>query len=141
MGLFKIFRNAHKRRKRVVKGATLKRADQARLPSGYTLTRKQKTLQNNALGRLEASVLSRSVPDDRFNDRKFENSNLKDKHEYIKNWLKVDRLKPEKMVFDKDSEICRARKKRRDDIMKRTGGKGLRVKNALWNFTSFIQCK
>lgn len=97
-----------------------------------------KTLKLNTLGRLEAAELSRTVPDKSFNG--YENKNLELRHE-LKSMMRIDYDKPEKLVFKKDSEICRERQRRRDDILKKTGGKGLRVKNALWNVTSYIQCK
>lgn len=106
------------------------------LPSGIT-PYKLKTRDLNALGRLEAYELSRSVPD----VRRFENRNLEEKREFIRPMIIRDFTNPDKMVFRKDSEICRERQRRRDSIMKKTKGKGMRVKNALWNFTSFIQCK
>lgn len=93
----------------------------------------------NSLGRLDALVLSRSVPDNRFGDtniykkRVYPNKNL-DKPSKIRN-------NSINLKFDLDSEICRARKARRDEIMKKTKGKGLKVKNALWNVASFIQCR
>lgn len=101
-------------------------------------SRRLKTLKLNTLGRLEAAELSRSVPDNRFND--YSNKNLELKHE-LKPMMRIDYDKPEKLVFKKDSEICRERQRRRDDILRKTGGKGLKVKNALWNVTSYIQCK
>lgn len=104
----------------------------------HAISRRMKTLKLNTLGRLEAAELSRTVPDKSFND--YPNKNLELRHE-LKPMMRIDYDKPEKLVFKKDSEICRERQRRRDDILRRTGGKGLKVKNALWNVTSYIQCK
>lgn len=43
--------------------------------------------------------------------------------------------------FKTKNEICRARKARRDEIMKRTKGKGLKIKKANWTASSFLQCR
>lgn len=101
-------------------------------------TQKTKTLKLNALGRLESFELSRSV----FDESSSKNSQYPNKnqilHKEIKPYTKVENGK---LRFRKDSEICRDRKRRRDEIMRKTGGKGIRVKNALWNTLSFIQCR
>lgn len=102
--------------------------------------RKAKTRELNTLGRLEAFRLSRSVPDNRFGVpfRKavlYHNKNL-DSAKNFRHNSKYIRLR-----FDNDSFICESRRARRDEIMRKTGGKGLKVKNALWNVISFIQCR
>lgn len=147
MWKFLIRKNRHRNRNRgVSKGASplvskkvvresAPRLEAMRLKND-AISRKVKTLKLNTLGRLEASAITRRVLDD-----KYENKNLQhipEKSQIIRPYSKVENGK---LRFDKDSEICRSRKHRRDEIMKRTGGKGLRVKNALWNYTSFIQCK
>lgn len=100
--------------------------------------RKRKILEINRLGRLDALKLSRSVPDNRFGElnlyhKKYPNKNL-DKPKNL-------RHNSINLRFDLDSEICKARKERRKEIMKKTRGRGMRVKNALWNVASFIQCR
>lgn len=95
----------------------------------------------NTLGRLEALKLSRTVPDNRFGDifykkkqpLKYLNKNL-DKQKNFVNNSKIN------LRFLRNSEICKARKARRDEIMRKTKGKGMKVRNALWNVASFIQC-
>lgn len=96
----------------------------------------------NTLGRLEARKLSRSVPDNRFGDTYYKTRPLK--KEIIRN-QNLDRnfdsrYNPIRLKFLRNSEICKARKNRRDEIMRKTKGKGMKVKNALWNVASFIQC-
>lgn len=97
----------------------------------------------NTLGRLEALSLSRSVPDNRFGD-----SNLYYKKKHTSKILNNNLDKQKKFIdnskinlrFLRNSEICKARKARRDEIMRRTKGRGMKVRNALWNVASFIQC-
>ena len=97
----------------------------------------------NTLGRLEALQLSRSVPDKRFVD-----SNLYYKKKQSPKYLNKNLDKQKKFVdnskinlkFLRNSEICKARKARRDEIMRKTKGQGMKVRNALWNVASFIQC-
>jgi len=54
--------------------------------------------------------------------------------------------KAQKPVFDspvrwiETLSPCRARRKRRRAIMAKTGGKGLKVKKAVWKSTSFLIC-
>lgn len=101
------------------------------------LSRKLKTQKLNTLGRLEASAITRRVLG-YHGLKKLNKNHISEKAAF----LKPDSYKKDgKIYFRKDSEICRSRQKRRDEIMKNTGGKGLKVKNALWNYTSFIQCK
>lgn len=39
-------------------------------------------------------------------------------------------------------QICRSRKVRRDEIMRNTAGKGLKIKNAIWtDLSKFIKCE
>lgn len=39
-------------------------------------------------------------------------------------------------------QICRSRKVRRDEIMRKTAGKGLKIKNAVWtDISKFIKCE
>lgn len=39
-------------------------------------------------------------------------------------------------------KICRSRKVRRDEIMRKTAGKGLKIKNAVWNdISKFVKCE
>lgn len=100
-------------------------------------SRKLKTQKLNTLGRLEASAITRRVLG--YHGLKLnKNHHIPEKSAL----LKPDSYKKDgKMYFRKDSEICRSRKEKRDEIMKKTAGKGLKVKNALWNYASFIQCK
>lgn len=43
--------------------------------------------------------------------------------------------------FKRDSRVCKERKIRRDEIMAKTRGRGLRIRNARWSVDSFIQCR
>lgn len=43
--------------------------------------------------------------------------------------------------FKRDSRVCKERKIRRDEIMAKTRGRGIRVRNARWSVDSFIQCR
>lgn len=102
------------------------------------LSRRLKTLKANSLGRLENAEITRRVLDRNTFPHNRNLDNIPEKTDYVKS---LGLRRDEKLHFDKDSEICRSRKERRDDIMRRTGGKGLKVKNALWNYTSYIQCR
>lgn len=43
--------------------------------------------------------------------------------------------------FKRDSRVCKERKIRRNEIMAKTRGRGIRVRNARWTIDSFIQCR
>lgn len=43
--------------------------------------------------------------------------------------------------FKSDSRVCKERKIRRDEIMAKTRGRGLRVRRTNWTADSFIQCR
>lgn len=43
--------------------------------------------------------------------------------------------------FKSDSRICEKRKVRRDEIMAKTRGRGLRIRRTNWTADSFIQCR
>lgn len=43
--------------------------------------------------------------------------------------------------FKPDSRVCKERKIRRDEIMAKTRGRGLRVSRTNWTADSFIQCR
>lgn len=56
---------------------------------------------------------------------------------YAKEYNKVMRVWKE----EPREEICKERKQVRKDIMKLTGGKGLSIKKAVWDYNSIIKCK
>lgn len=134
-------KNSRRRRRENQKPTPIKIAKPVALPS-KTPELKTRIRKLNTLGRLEARSLSRSVPDNRFGDVYYKTRPLK--KEVIRNQnldRKFDsRYNPIRLKFLRNSEICKARKNRRDEIMRKTKGKGMKVKNALWNVASFIQC-
>lgn len=105
---------------------------------------RKKTLKLNALGRLESVAITRRVLDNPFRDTRDQKLNEQVEKasmgllgtNYYKVWTNE-----KKLFFRKDSNVCRDRQRKRDMIMKRTGGKGLKVKDAKWSLMSFIQCK
>lgn len=60
-----------------------------------------------------------------------------------KNLYNSSRELTEREKLDKFSkQICRSRKVRRDEIMRNTAGKGLKIKNAIWtDISKFIKCE
>lgn len=56
---------------------------------------------------------------------------------YAKEYNKVMKIWHE----DSREEICKKRKEIRKQIMKQTGGKGLSIKKANWDYDSIIRCK
>lgn len=63
------------------------------------------------------------------------------------NQLKLQQLKENsharliKTTIERDARICKERKVRRAEIMAKTRGRGLRIRNTTWNMDSFIQCR
>lgn len=138
----RLFRTSRRRRRR--NDETARRALPLRkyvaLRSKTPKEPKTRIKRLNTLGRLEALSLSRSVPDNRFGDsniyfkkKQYSNKNIDKSKKFIDN-SKIN------LRFLRNSEICKSRKARRDEIMRKTKGKGMRVRNALWNVASFIQC-
>ena len=135
-------KNSRRRRRENQNPTPIKIAKPVALPS-KTPELKTRIRKLNTLGRLEARTLSRSVPDKRFGESNIYykkkqsqiilNKNLDAQKKFIDN-SKIN------LRFLRNSEICKARKNRRDEIMRKTKGKGMKVKNALWNVASFIQC-
>lgn len=56
---------------------------------------------------------------------------------YIKEYNKITKFWHE----EPREEICKKRKEIRKQIMKQTGGKGLSIKKANWDYDSIIRCK
>lgn len=136
------FRRSHHRRRAnnfsrsdFIKSDEPLRIDDNLLRLGKTLPQTRKHKLQVTLGRLER--LGIQVPRTR---EKYRNLNEKIIHTH--KLLKDMSYKINDRVFLKrDSEICRRRKKIRDDILRSTAGKGLRIKNADWTFDSYVQCK
>ena len=60
-----------------------------------------------------------------------------------KNLYNSSRELTESQKLDKFSkQVCRSRKVRRNEIMRKTAGKGLKIKNAVWtDISKFIKCE
>lgn len=84
-----------------------------------------KTLKQTSLVRLEA--VKQKL-------RKYINKNLS------KNKV-LSKYNPQNLTLRTDDVVCKRRSERRKEIMRRTRGKGLKVRNAIWSSDSYIICR